>query len=697
MTRALSMLVVLFLLFAGAAPTGAVPAASAAPAFQGDVPRFEPGACSFPDTPMLAQGLNLECGTLFVPEEHGTPNGETIELSVAIIRSAAADPDPVPVVMLQGGPGGSTIDLYLQLIPLNERLSSLNRDIILFDQRGTKYTEPSLFCEETYQLGIDLLNVDIPDEEADQRYQEALQACRDRLAAEGANLSAYDSLENAADVDALRRALGYEQVHLYGVSYGTMLAQHVLRNFPEGLASVTLDSVVALQTNSVADQPRVLNRGLEMLFEGCAADTACSRAFPNLREEFYALVDRLNENSASIQVTNYETGEVLPALLDGDTMIYVVIQMLYSTDLIPLIPRAIYQVRAGNYDVMETMLSNVAFDTSINYGMYYSVFCAEEVDFDPAQVTHEGLPPQLEALEGDSPREFLETCAAWDVEPLPAEAGQPVQSDVPVLVLSGAFDPVTPPEYGAQAAASLSNAYEYVFPMGGHGAVTSGVCQENIFIQFLNEPNQAPDASCIGEMAVRFNTPGALVDMPRVIDLLNPQGTNLVMLGLYLVGLLFLLTALVVYPIVWLVRVLRGNNRPAPADPTAVVDPYASLRPSEPAARPLLYRLAPWLAALTAIFLTAFIVILYVVAFQMAFANDNRILFGLPGTARPLFILPLLAIFFLLLMLFAAVLAWARGAGSVWGKLYLSLLTLAGNACVAVLMYFGAVQALFLG
>lgn len=698
---------------AAAASTVSVQAADTAgsdyaPPGQGSLPRFDPAPCDFPETPSLTQGLLLECGWLTVPEEHSNPSGPTIQLAVAIIRSQVENPDPIPVVFLQGGPGGSTIDLYLQLIPLNPRLSQLNRDIILFDQRGTLYARPSLFCEETYQLGIDLLNVDLPDEEYDAMYLDALRACRRRLAAEGVNLSAFDSFENAADVDALRRALGYDQVHLYGVSYGTLLALHVLRDYPEGLASVTIDSVVPPQINSIPDQPRVINRGLEALFAACAADAACSRAYPNLRDVFYQQVDKLNENPVSIRVTDYADGRQYPALLDGDTVLYLVIQMLYSTDLIPLIPRAIYQVRAGEYRVVETILSNVVFDRSMSYGMFYSVWCAEEADFDPADVVLEGLPPQLYDEERNSAALFIEACELWDVEPLGDAADAVVTGSVPALVLSGEFDPVTPPEYAEMAAQSLDNAYVYVVPRGGHAQVASGECQDSIFIQFLNDPNRPPDASCLEEEQIVFSTPGALVVMPKAIDLLNPQGTNLLMLALYALALLFLLTAVVVYPVVWLVRLLQRPAAPsaappapyAPANYGAPAAAYAAPVPVQTAAprrKPFLYRLSPWLAALAAILLLVFILVVYGIAVQMALANDNRILFGLPGSARPLFLLPLLVAVSVLLMWAGAFIAWTRRAGSVWGRLYLSLLALAGVVCVAALVWFGALQALFLG
>jgi pimeloyl-ACP methyl ester carboxylesterase len=667
---------------------------------------FEPGPCDFPDTPAIATGMELECGWLTVPEAYNAPTGRTLRLAVAIIRSADPNPDPIPVIFLQGGPGGSTIDTYLQLIPLNPRLSALNRDVILFDQRGTLYSQPSLFCEETYQLGIDLLDADISDEEASRQYLDALGACRARLESEGVDLSAFDSLENAADVDALRRALGYDQVHLYGVSYGTLLALHVMRLFPEGLASVTIDSVMPTQVAAIEDQPRVIARGLDALFESCAADPGCSRAYPDLETVLYSQVDRLNADNARITLTNLETGGTYPALLDGDTVLSVVIQLMYATDLVPMIPRTIYQVRAGDYQVIETLLSNLVFDRSMSYGMFYSVWCAEEPELDLARLNLEAMPPQLADEMRASSEQYLQVCSIWDVQPLPADANAPVTSDIPTLVLSGAFDPVTPPEYAEQAAEGLSNAYSFVIPSGGHAQVTSGECQDSLFIQFMNDPTRAPDAACVADLQVNFSTPGALVPWPRLISLLNPQDTDLMLLLVYGLGTLFLLTAFVVYPLVWLTRWMRRPREAASlagsaygagsGAPEAVYGPPGPYAPPSPPGKPFLYRLAPWLAALTGGMLLVFLVVAFAVALQMALANDNRILFGLPGTARPLFVLPLLSAVAVVLMLAGALMAWLRGAGSIWGRLYLTLLTLAGGASVLVLIAWEALQALFL-
>lgn len=691
------ILAVLMLLFQMLWPARPV---QSMPAVQKNVPRFEPGPCDFDIQTSLVEGQDLQCGSLIVPEQHENPEGPTIQLGVAIIKSP--DPNPVsdPVVMLQGGPGGSTIDTYLQMIPLSPKLRKMNRDIVLFDQRGTLYSKPSLFCEQYYEEGIRQLNEDISDAESNKRAQAALKACHDLFVKEGINLSVFNSFENAADVEALRQVMGWDQINLYGVSYGTLLALHVLREYPQGLRSVILDSVVPPQLNFIPDAPQSQNRALEAIFQACAADTDCNAAYPNLKKEFYETVDRLNANKASIHLIDTATGKTYPALMDGDTLISGVVQMLYLTDWIPLIPRVIYSVRAGDYSFMERVLSLVVFDRTMSLGMYFSVLCAEDADFQPGDASLQGLPKELAEMEKDGASQFLETCSFWNVNPLPPKVDEPVSSDVPTLILAGAFDPITPPLYAREAAKTLSKSYYFEFPAGGHGELTSGECQDSIFLEFINDPNLKPDGSCIAQQKLEFSTPGSVVPLPKLISLLNLQGSTALELIVYALALLFLLSALLVYPIAWLVSLFQRPARqtaPVTAVPawTDSTGQASNNIPTTNNQHPWLYRLGPWLAGMAGLLLLIFFIVVAVTAVSLALENDSTVLLGLPGSTRPLFLMPLIAAILAVLMIVAAVTAWGWKAGSVWGKLYFTLLTLSAWMCLAVLWRWDMLAAFF--
>jgi pimeloyl-ACP methyl ester carboxylesterase len=693
--RIIILLVIFTFLFSGFVP---VQTALAAPLVQQDVPRMEPAACMFDIPAGFTEGQDIECGYLIVPERHEDPDGPTIRLGVAIIYSPEVNPAPDPLVMLQGGPGGSAIDTYTQLLPRSDLIA--DRDIILLDQRGTLYTEPSLACPEYLEMSIEIMDQDLPDEVVNQRALQAMNDCRDRLVGEGIDLSSFDSFQNAADVDALRRALGYEQINLYGVSYGSLLALHVMRWHPEGLRSVILDAVVPPQINFITQVPQTQNRAFEAMFDACAAETECSQAFPNLRQVFYEQADRMNANPVRVRVMDPETLTSYDALMDGDTFMSLIFQMMYLTDLIPLLPRIIYDARAGNYIFLERIYSVLIFDRTMNIGMYYSVLCAEDADFTLDDYDLQDLPDQIIVMEADSPEFFLNTCEIWDVEELGPVMDEPVVSDIPTLVLSGYFDPITPPAYAEEAAATLSNSFDFVVPWGGHGAATSGECQDSIILNFLRDPTSAPDATCLAAQdAPEFVTPGRLIRLPVLAHLLNLEEGTAPQAIIFFLGLLFLLTALLIYPVVWLIRLLtRTPERSGwQAQPAVEGDAFegavnapATARPTR---RPGFYRFAPWLAVLTGLLLVIFTAVFIGVLVNMVLANDWRVLLGLPGTARPLFILPLLAALLTLLMVIAAVMAWLHGAGSVWGRLYFSLLTLAAIASIVILGMWGMLTA----
>ena len=317
-------------------------------------PRFEPADCAIIlkpaiDNPLLARltvaDKTIDCGYVTVPEEHGKDNGKTIKLAVAVLRATradgalvgAADKKPDPLVMLQGGPGGSTIDTY-NFAMRNSALRR-ERDIVLFDQRGTGKSQPGLFCPEIYDLTVETAEIVLSYDESLKRYDGAINACRERMIKSGVNLNAFDSLENAADVNAIRAALGYDRINLYGVSYGTLLALHVMRNFPAILRSVVIDSVVPTQNNFVIEATRSENRALTELFAACAADAGCNRDYPNLEKVFYELVDRLDKTPARVTVADANTGLTYRMNIDGETMQAFVFQSLYPTSLIPLLPR----------------------------------------------------------------------------------------------------------------------------------------------------------------------------------------------------------------------------------------------------------------------------------------------------------------------------------------------------------------------
>ncbi|MCS6847146.1 MAG: alpha/beta hydrolase [Anaerolineae bacterium] len=608
---------------------------------------------------------NTDCGWLTVPARHADPLGPKIELGVVVLRANAARPQPDPLFMAQGGPGGSTIESYLE--EMKDSPIRTERDIVLFDQRGARHTRPALACDELDRLTIDTIEQHLTPDEESRLSLEAAEQCRQRLIREGADLSAFDSAENAADVAALARALGYDKINFYGVSYGTLLAQHVMRDHPNILRSVILDAVAPLEGSFIVESARAEDRALTELFNACAADARCAAAYPNLERDYFDAVARLNNRPARTFMFDLETGKGYHAVLDGDVLQSLVFQALYATELLPFLPYAMARAAQGDYAPVGNLGSLFVFDRSVNSGMYFSVMCAEDAGLLDQAVDDTGLRPEVAQRNARDQRDFAALCRLWGVDSLPDDANVPVRNDVPALLLSGRFDPITPPANGERVAATLARARHFVFPNVGHGAFRSEPCASRIVQVFIANPEAEPDASCLATLdAPAFVAPDEIVPVPSLIRLtaLSERGRReLAALGL---GLLALLSAWVTIPLAWLVRKLTGR---------------------EARNLPWLAKLNPWFTLLCGAVLAYFVGMAGAKVADLIAREDYLFLFGLPAEARSLFLLPPIALALAGLMAIGVVAGW-RG----WGwlrRINRALLVVAAAVCLGALASLG--------
>jgi pimeloyl-ACP methyl ester carboxylesterase len=477
----------------------------------GYVPVFKKDDCPFE----LVFKRKVQCGYLLVPEDRSKPkNGRVVRLAVAIFKSESPNPAPAPLVFVNGGPGGNT----LEALPYNfeDKFSEFvkDRDLILYDQRGTGYSEPLLDCPEYVDVIYETLEGNLADESRLELLAAALQECRSRLEDEGVDFTHYNSVESAADLRDLRLVLGFKEWNLLGVSYGTRLSLSVMRYHPEGIRSVILDSVYPPEVSLVIEAPANMLRSFEWLFEVCASDTACSQAYPNLKNVLSTTVQNLNTTPVVVPVVDVLTGTQYDAYINGKTLLGVVFQSLYSVDATTSLPKLIYDVYTGDYNLfgryISAYLSNNQF---ISIGMHYSVRCHEEISFnkpeDIEQSTRELSQAADEILEGvGTGKNIFTVCDLWEAGGADPIENQPVHSEIPTLLLAGEFDPVTPPAWAWSAHESLSNAYIYEFPSLGHGVVFLHSCPQSVALDFLDDPNSAPDGSCIQKMTtLEFELP----------------------------------------------------------------------------------------------------------------------------------------------------------------------------------------------
>ncbi len=303
------------------APTATpVPTPTAWPA-----PAFVVGTCPF----ALPSGVEEKCGTVAVPQDCSNDGSATFELEVVVFASEADAPAPDPLVYLAGGPGENAIDTLRFTFDDLFRPFLKARDVVVFDQRGAGYSEPGAECEELAALEIDLLDRSLSIDEESALGVAAAQACYDRLMSEGVALGALSTAESAADVHSIMTALGYDEWDSLGISYGTRLAQTIMRDRPEGVRSVIRDSVVPLEADIIAQTPGSFDRALQSLFDGCAASETCSVDYPDLEAMLRNAVEQLNDHPIHGVVTDQLTQEEFASVSDGADLATQLFQGLY--------------------------------------------------------------------------------------------------------------------------------------------------------------------------------------------------------------------------------------------------------------------------------------------------------------------------------------------------------------------------------
>ncbi|MBN1246236.1 MAG: alpha/beta fold hydrolase [Anaerolineae bacterium] len=506
------------------------PAQAQRPSASGKHPEsaWEEAPCPMDLPPGAIEGQHITCGHVTVPEVRdpsrgGGAEGRAIRLAVAVIHSASDDPAPDPLVMLAGGPGDSALTSFVQLLatPRTEGFWA-ERDIVLVEQRGTRYSTPFLRCDEMSALKLDLLNKNLGDEEEEARKLAAWAACRERFVESGVYLAAYNSVENAADIVAVVDALGYDQVNLYGGSYGSLLAQHIMRDYPERVRSAILDAVSPLRHEpNMLYKAHATDHALRLLFTRCRDDAACNETYPDLEHVYFDLVHELNVEPATVQLQDPDTAEVYDLLLTGERLIAQTRDLLYVSAILPLLPGAIYDMVEGDFSLLALIQSQFMFKFNLADGMYNSVICTELADFTAADMADtEGLYPEVALVVEDLIDEvMLQPCQLWGVEHLGDWVTEPVTGDIPTLLLSGEFDPTVPPRVADVAAEQLTHAYLYTFPGVGHSLLGSSDCAAAMMLAFLDNPGQAPDATCLDEMpGLVFRLPVAEIALDPFVD-----------------------------------------------------------------------------------------------------------------------------------------------------------------------------------
>ena len=471
--------------------------------------------CKTFDLP-AAVAARSDCGYVTAPEQHALPNGRTIQLAVVRIRSTSKSPAADPLFVEQGGPGDSTIGIIVDwAVPTLPELQAVlkSRDLVFVEERGTRYSKPFLTCPE-----YDAKNIAIAKGELAYTDPGWFKTCQDRFQAQGINLGAFNTRENAADVYFVAQTLGYRTFNYYGVSYGTLLGQYVIAQADQHkarLRSVILDGVVRTDIDFNAAAGHTASYALRNLFHACAQDLRCSRAYPNLEQTFLALVDQLNKQPVALTLTTPQSKQAVATRVDGNAFVTALMSRLvrpYSGNTArgTSIPKFIYAASRGDFGwVAEALSEDLESSDGSAKGMYHSVLCVRQnsVQARADQV----LPPpypQLAAMgvrEGETVNKVCKLLQAGQQPPFVYR-----NTDIPTLLLNGTLDPVTPQPYGEAVASHLKTAHVYTFPGLGHGSffppagMPATACSISIATDFLANPMRAPDSSCLTQVKPLF-------------------------------------------------------------------------------------------------------------------------------------------------------------------------------------------------
>jgi pimeloyl-ACP methyl ester carboxylesterase len=436
-----------------------------------------------PGSPSIA----ARCGDLERPLDPDNPDAGSISLRVAVVASLSLEPAVDAFVPIAGGPGASSIRFYAGWAHAFERVRQ-HRDILLVDQRGTGDSAP-MACE-------------VEDELADTDFsvEGTLRTVTECLATLPHDPRFFTTSVAVRDLEAARAALGYEALNLYGSSYGTRVAQHYARRYPATTRTVIIDGVVPPQVPLGPEIATESQRALDRVLDRCAQDPACNERFPNLRQDFEDLQATLNEGPVSVTVPNPVTGAPEPLDFGAQHMAVAIRLLLYDARSIALIPLSITEAANGNYGPLaaQFMLTAASLSEALNIGMHNAVMCTEDIPFidfaavDQAAIEASYLGPlQLEAIRT--------MCSTWPQGPMDEDLLTPLATDIPVLLLSGDADPITPPRYAELAAVDLEKAWLLTGTNQGHGLGAVG-CMPRVIGDFVEaQALEEGAADCLGD------------------------------------------------------------------------------------------------------------------------------------------------------------------------------------------------------
>ena len=450
---------------------------------QGNIIQFEKCESFFPDEKKINQ-QSIEWGYLTVPENWNKPNDKTIKIAVAILKSESDRKDANPILYIPGGPGGGSIDGIEKWIdhPLRK-----NSDIILFDPRGTGNSIPR-FCPVLGRAFLEILAKNQNSIESEKQKASVAMECRQELITQEIDLSSYNSKAIAKDLNALKNALHYKSWDIYGVSYGTYIAQVYANDFPLDIKSIILDSAIADISEYYNQNTSNYMASLSRVFNECLADPNCNKEYPELENTYYKTISELTSRPITVKVSKkiISTGTFTYNAEDFKIAIQ---QSLYDKNLIEVLPLLISEFHKRNVNTLSSLVESFSRALSLDYGAYYCVTCNEILPFNSLLKFNSDADSYKRLKGGLSfyKSDFL-VCDKWNSnEVIPSKQKNDLSNlsklNSPVLIFSGLYDPITPFSNGQMMQEKFKNAKLITAPVFGHAPSFSEI-GKNIVVKF---------------------------------------------------------------------------------------------------------------------------------------------------------------------------------------------------------------------
>jgi pimeloyl-ACP methyl ester carboxylesterase len=430
-----------------------------------------------------------ECGTYSVLEDRDGGSGRRIELKIVRLGATGPAPSADPLFIVLGGPGSSAT---AAAGGLSRQFAAVRaeRPLVLVDQRGTGGSNP-LECDLYPGGGVgrlvgDLFPVGV------------VRGCAERLGTV-ADLAQYSTVRAVEDLEEVRRALGYESIHVYGVSYGTRVVLDFLRRHPAAVRSAVLHGVIGPDQLGRYSRSAHAQRALDGVLAECLASEACGAAFPAVREQARIAFDRLRTAPREVEVLDPVTGRPERVVLTDELAAEAIRYMLYSPRTAALLPLVLHEAGRGSFEAIAefALFGRQHIVNGGGNGLYLSVTCSEDLAVGDPSVAARMARGTF--WSDETYRQLHAVCAFWPRAVLPAGFDAPVGFAGPVLVVSGEWDPATPPSQGAEAAAKLPNSLHLVVPHGGHDfeGLVNETCLHEVVARFLRHPSPSGlDTDC---------------------------------------------------------------------------------------------------------------------------------------------------------------------------------------------------------